>query len=70
MGFAAEIVFVLRLGLLVFGPRRLRAMPGGVVPTQPTSKTSEAARLSLQQGLYSGWSAGSDGAVCHKLTSR
>jgi len=33
MGFAAEIVFVLRLGLLVFGPSRLRAMPGGVVPT-------------------------------------
>jgi hypothetical protein len=70
MGFAAEIVFVLRLGLLVFGPRRLQAMPGGVVPTQPTSNTSEAARPSLQQGLHSGWSAGSDGAVCPKFTSR
>jgi hypothetical protein len=35
MGFAAEIVFVLRLGLLVFGPTRLRVMPGGVAdPTE------------------------------------
>jgi Sec-independent protein translocase protein TatA len=33
MGFAAEIVFVLRLGLLIFGPKRLRATLGGVVQT-------------------------------------
>jgi len=47
MGFAAEIVFALRLGLFVFGPKRLRAMLGGVVPTRPTLKTSEAARPNL-----------------------
>jgi hypothetical protein len=49
MGFAAEIVFALRLGLFVFGPKRLRAMLGGLVPTKPTSKTSEAVLPSLQQ---------------------
>jgi hypothetical protein len=70
MGFAAEIVFVLRLGLLVFGPKHLRAMLGELVLTKPTSKTSEAALPSLQQGLHSGWSVGSDGAECPKCTRR
>jgi hypothetical protein len=58
MGFAAESVFALRLGLLVVGPERPRAMPRGVVPTKPNSKMSEPAQPSLQQGLHSGWSVG------------
>jgi Sec-independent protein translocase protein TatA len=70
MGFAAEIVFVLRLGLVVFGPKRLRAMPGGVVPAKQNSKKSEAAQPSLQQALHSGSSVVSDGAVCPKCTGR
>jgi len=35
MGFAVEVVFVLRLAILVLvGPKRLRAMLGGVVQTK------------------------------------
>lgn len=34
MGFAPEIVFVLRLALLVFGSKRLRTILGGVVRTK------------------------------------
>lgn len=40
MGFAVEIAFVLKLVLLVLGPRRLRAILGRVV--QANAKVEEA----------------------------